>query len=302
MINRKLRALVGLSSSIMFNADVTENGCPNPILEGPVGLCLFYDEIIFFHELLCPLNMRELPYVSFVDMNELPDFDFGAIKITFPDKKVREFYNALENSEYFKVGKLTQFGPEIPVLGRTANAIEGINRVYDEVIASHMKCDLVVNSFSPIIDNLEIPDELYKSKGTLSSVLAQNIPYNLPNLQLPEGPCLYGVEKLRQSLNRNSFQDKIKAFDDCEVVYAQDEAVKYLIKEFDEWTLELQHQRTDPKRLYNILVDLIVGLIPGIGNIYTCLQSGWKVSKYEKDQEYCWAAFLGDWRALAKRS
>ena len=52
-MNRELKAFVGLSSNLAFNEDVTDKGNPNPILESPIGLCLFYDEIWFLDESLC---------------------------------------------------------------------------------------------------------------------------------------------------------------------------------------------------------------------------------------------------------
>ena len=52
---------------------------PNPIIESPLGLMIFYDEILFLCRSICPENMRNLPYVKFVD--ELyTDFCFENIK------------------------------------------------------------------------------------------------------------------------------------------------------------------------------------------------------------------------------
>lgn len=51
---------------------------PNPIIESPLGLMIFFDEIIFLCKSICPSNMRNLPYVKFVD--ELyPEFYFQGI-------------------------------------------------------------------------------------------------------------------------------------------------------------------------------------------------------------------------------
>jgi hypothetical protein len=40
---------------------------PNPILEDSLGLLILYDEIIFLSPELCPENMRNLPYVKFLN-------------------------------------------------------------------------------------------------------------------------------------------------------------------------------------------------------------------------------------------
>ena len=48
---------------------------PNPVIESPVGLLILFDELWFISRAVCPINMRKLPYVHFVD-EEIPDFDF----------------------------------------------------------------------------------------------------------------------------------------------------------------------------------------------------------------------------------
>lgn len=51
---------------------------PNPIIESPLGVMILYDELIFLCKSVCPNNMRNLPYVKFVD--ELyPNFYFSGI-------------------------------------------------------------------------------------------------------------------------------------------------------------------------------------------------------------------------------
>ena len=65
---------------------------PNPIIESPLGLMIFYDEILFLCRSICPENMRNLPYVKFVD--ELyTDFCFENIK-----KSVEENEDTIINS------------------------------------------------------------------------------------------------------------------------------------------------------------------------------------------------------------
>lgn len=53
--------------------DIVENSFPHPILEGALGLITLYDNIVFLSEALCPLNMKWLPYVSYLSWR--PDFD-----------------------------------------------------------------------------------------------------------------------------------------------------------------------------------------------------------------------------------
>ena len=82
----KRAAYIGVSYPLLYDykhqADKTINDSwdsPNPIIESPLGLLIFYDEILFLCKSLCPNNMRNLPYVKFVD--ELyPDFYFKGIE------------------------------------------------------------------------------------------------------------------------------------------------------------------------------------------------------------------------------
>ena len=83
------RAYIGLSSPIFYDfgnpaeqAYEDQYTSPNPILDGPLGLLLFFDELWFFTRALCPQNMRKVPYVRFVDEEGLlsgfefdPDID-----------------------------------------------------------------------------------------------------------------------------------------------------------------------------------------------------------------------------------
>ncbi len=69
------RALVGLSTPIGYDYGHDPDGhdygdIPNPVLENVTGLLLCYDEIWFVSRALCPIDMRDLPYVRFVDEDE----------------------------------------------------------------------------------------------------------------------------------------------------------------------------------------------------------------------------------------
>jgi hypothetical protein len=74
-------AFAGLSAPLFYDyghqakpgpADTSSS--PNPILDSPFGAILLYDELWFLTRSLCPQNMRHLPYVRFLDEEEmLPD-------------------------------------------------------------------------------------------------------------------------------------------------------------------------------------------------------------------------------------
>lgn len=71
-------AYVGLSTPLFYDyrtpvqkapSDLISS--PNPILDNPFGLMLLFDEIWFACRSLCPENMRELPYVKFLDEKKM---------------------------------------------------------------------------------------------------------------------------------------------------------------------------------------------------------------------------------------
>lgn len=71
---KKRIAYIGLSYPLLYDYknpailsdnDLTDS--PNPIIESPLGLMILYDELWFLCESVCPNNMRNLPYVKFVD-------------------------------------------------------------------------------------------------------------------------------------------------------------------------------------------------------------------------------------------
>ena len=64
----KRTAFVGLSGPLGYDYRRAgrRRGGPNPVLEGAMGLLLYYDEIVFVARGLCPANMRKLDYVHFL--------------------------------------------------------------------------------------------------------------------------------------------------------------------------------------------------------------------------------------------
>lgn len=85
IVMKKRVAYIGISYPLIYDYEHQAQKClndlsdsPNPIIESPLGLMILYDELLFLCRSVCPNNMRNLPYVKFVD--ELyPDFDFENI-------------------------------------------------------------------------------------------------------------------------------------------------------------------------------------------------------------------------------
>jgi hypothetical protein len=71
-------AFVGLSTPLFYDyrnpasrAPSDTSSSPNPILDSPFGLMLLYDEIWFLCRSLCPENLRDAPFVRYVDEERL---------------------------------------------------------------------------------------------------------------------------------------------------------------------------------------------------------------------------------------
>ena len=67
-------AYIGLSYPLFYDYENRARRCkndhmssPNPIIESPMGLLVLYDELVFLCRSMCPNNMRNLPYIKFVD-------------------------------------------------------------------------------------------------------------------------------------------------------------------------------------------------------------------------------------------
>jgi hypothetical protein len=98
-------AFIGLSGPLFYDyrnparkAPSDLESSPNPVLDSPFGLLLLFDEIWFLCRSLCPDNMRDLPYVKFLDeTGTLPKLDNTTISdATKSIKADRLLYNSYE--------------------------------------------------------------------------------------------------------------------------------------------------------------------------------------------------------------
>ena len=85
-------AYIGLSTPVFYDyrtqvdhapSDMSDS--PNPILDSPFGILLLYDELWFLCRSLCPGNMRNLPYIRFLDEDGVVG-DIARISPTAPEK------------------------------------------------------------------------------------------------------------------------------------------------------------------------------------------------------------------------
>jgi len=108
----KKKVFIGLSSPTFYDYLHTRprkvssdlKSSPNPILENAVGLAIFYDEIWFACESLCPETIRQHPKVKFLE-RDLCDLDLKAcitaLKRKIPFDGDRENQARLDNSKRY---------------------------------------------------------------------------------------------------------------------------------------------------------------------------------------------------------
>lgn len=104
------RALVGLSGPIAFDyanpSDVPVPWMdgefqPNPILENTTGLLLCYDEIWFPTRDLCPVDMQNLPYVNFIE-----DDDILSTRCITAAAQFKEILSATTDREFPEISQI----------------------------------------------------------------------------------------------------------------------------------------------------------------------------------------------------
>lgn len=213
---KKRIAYIGLSYPLLYDykhqADKTPNDLsdsPNPIIESPLGLMVLYDEILFLCRSICPNNMRNLPYIKFVD--ELyPDFDFEGIeKFTGENNtsfKITKgfFYNditKLLNVEGWGADNHTH-SLQIGSINRSAvpnedcflfdlNIWIALQNLYESDI------EFVTNS------RFSIPES---NSGITTELTDRLIISNIPNYISFDGPYHECIEELRENMHLSDFR------------------------------------------------------------------------------------------------
>ncbi|WP_434141476.1 hypothetical protein JQR84_24410 (plasmid) [Pseudomonas luteola] len=227
-------AYVGLSSPIFYDYANQASRCasdnrssPNPILDGPVGLMLLYDEVWFLCESLCPQNMRHLNYVKFLDRtNLLKGFEFdgstsddffseeqvGAQRLHFNTynkvlfEKGVHWHRATDNHSH----SLSVKGLDIEHI--SGNSMDHRNVAFDLCMTNHLgrNVELITNLFT---ESLFQPSTSFVRQDLAQNILIRNI----PNYLTPSGPYSPCIDELRAhdllSYFRKWISDKYDSFD-----------------------------------------------------------------------------------------
>lgn len=301
MTSKLRRVLIGLSSPLGYYYDLeAKKGYPGPILEGPLGYFLFYDEIWFINRKLCPYNMVNLPYVHFVDEELLKeglprDFTKGTktpprlSRFPFAEwtKQVQEtFISGARFDNHARTQRLGELAV-VPTPGSYANFI------IDNYIATRFGLELAENTI-----NAEWLSEFRENilvLQTTKKILAERI----PSLQTIEGPYHPIIEDFRKDPLLKSYRDKVT---ECCRSHSYDELptlCKKLGGEYDRMAAELAATKFGIGRLVDGGVSISIGQIPVAGQATSIIKGVKEIYGYFKDRKTKgWVGFIA--RTISK--
>jgi hypothetical protein len=212
------RAFVGFSSPLAYDyshqasrAPADNFSSPNPILDGPFGLMILFDELVFLTRSLCPENMRQLPFVRFLDEEGfVPDaqtLTWERIRERLSEDPVWRQVTDRESTRPIYEETLTvtgatwtgidnhSHGLTVAGLKATGNA-DAHNLVLDFLILEQLGQDqfeLVTNSFTqPLLE----PESNTLSASRLTELLVVR---GIHNYLSPEGPYHPVIDEARES-------------------------------------------------------------------------------------------------------
>jgi hypothetical protein len=321
------KAYVGLSSPIFYDygnpakkPDKRQNSSPNPILDGPFGLILLFDEIWFLTRSLCPENLRKCPYVFFVDEKDLLEgFEFDSdyeISDLFDPRQIDAQRGGFSVYESTLFAKGIHWGAGTPIDNHThelisptinpqlrlvGNSMDARNVVFDLAVLNYLGegFELVLNSFT---DRLLAGSDLLDVKPQEFSE-AMLFVENIPNYQTPLGPHHPILDELREKGNLPHFrkwvtsQNKMVSQSELNEVKI---AVEATLKEtVDDLTSKYFDRKTEVKSLGKTFFGWSLdAAMPGVGRLYKLYDSWSDHSKREKAR---WQGFILDARRLTRK-
>ncbi len=212
----KRTAYIGLSYPLLYDykhqANRTLNDLsdsPNPIIESPLGLLIFYDELLFLCKSVCPNNMRNLPYVKFVD--ELyPDFYFqGILEQTNEMNGIININTALSYNDIVKLLNVQGWGVDTHTHGLkigdvTVSANANENKFLFDLYVFQALQELY-NDDIELIANSRFNLGAFNG-GVKSEFIDRIIIPNIPNYISINGPYHECMEELRANKYLEDFR------------------------------------------------------------------------------------------------
>lgn len=215
------KAFIGMSTPIGFDyrnqaskAPADKSSSPNPVLDAPFGLMLLFDELVFFTRSLCPDNMRDLPYVSFLDeQGKIPDVTEEEINVIWkaawdaPYKQASKsisFQDSLENAGVTHGMGIDNHSHDLsvgPIKGQANASLP--NLVIDTYIIAKLNdpsIELISNSrLQPYI-------ECQKNVSGQSRLTELLVLDNIPNYLTPQGPYHPVIDEVRNNIHISEFR------------------------------------------------------------------------------------------------
>lgn len=296
------KAFIGFSSPIAYSYKFeNEKGHPNPILDSPIGLFLFYDEIWFLDKKLCPYNMQSLPYVHFLseeyDLSKLDlrqlHLSLDEISKIIPAEKREEARSAYDRARHLNIqdGWLADNhgrGISVGNDGAMPNPTEN-NLIIDDYIARQFGLELITNSYTYYASTTFVSHEV--SRQLAHAVLAKNI----PNFQMIDGPYHPLIDDLRSDSFLKDFRGKVKDLANTSDISVITNLSEQMEHQFDLYTTALVLKHFDKKRIFKGIADAVVGQVPILSNVYSAVDGGKTVfDAINARKNYGWVGFLAN--------
>lgn len=299
------KAFIGLSSPVGYNYNnglEKKFGKPNPIIDSPMGLFLFYDEIWFINRRTCPINCENLPYVKFLD-EEYDLSKYGLEQFDWKDIKLEQSLDRNVQDEFWKEWKSTlnlNLNNKVFGVDNHSRGIDyggnwftpnptALNLVIDDYLATEFGLELITNSATKVyaLTNSVSQTELNKSKLT-QLLLCENI----PNFQLELGPYHDFIEDLRSESLLKNYRNKINSVIKDEHTNISEIKVE-LESAMNKYLYELILNKLDKSQIFNGIFNAGIGQVPILGNVYSGLDGGKTIyDNIKSRKEYGWVGFI----------
>lgn len=299
------KALIGLSTPIGYsyrNNIEKLKGQPNPIIDSPIGLFLFYDELWFVNRRTCPINCQNLSYVKFLD----EEYDLSKLNIEqfcWENSEIEKHVitslegikwsswtdaierNLKERKQYvdshgrsFNLGNLNASPRPTP-----------INLLIDDFLANQFNLELITNT---VTNQYALTTK--KFENTEERILTQYLLCeNIPSFQLELGPYHELIEDIRSDKLIKNFRNKMTSVLSSNETKSIETLKENLEKEMTNYLHKLIIKQVDQKRIIKGSSSVIFGQVPILSNVYSGLEGGAEVYNGIKDRKTSgWMAFI----------
>lgn len=302
-------AYIGLACPLFYDYKNTTartkndiNSSPNPILESPFGLMLLYDELWFLCKSLCPQNMRELPYVKYVD--ELFAIDFSQL---IDLEQVESFEKALTNemsSEYdfkdlqkhLKIRRsqynLDSHTHTLHIGNIEISAAPKIKRLlFDLNVVSMIdqEVEIITNSYT---------NQFIANNSNLHNDLTELLTIkDIPNYMTIKGPYHPVVDEAREDKYLSAFRKWIisehRSIDKNEIIDICTEVENSIHEKQNELFLKWLDPMTSYKSIGETLIMNAAGIVlPIVPMIKDAISIGTDISTLAKNKNKLWQGFI----------